>query len=70
MFTSSKDYFTFLIFFVIAMILWWVLHFKIAQKTGSLIFSIFELRFSYSRIFKIFTIFEKKLPQLPVLVHT
>ena len=57
--TSWKVNFEFFYFSFIAIILGWFLYFKIAFNTGSLTFWKLRLRFSYSGIFKFFTIFEK-----------
>ena len=43
------------------MMLGWLLYFKVALKTGSSTFSKLGLKFLYSRIFKFFATFEKKL---------
>ena len=57
--TSWKANFEFFDFSFLAMILGWFLYFKFVFNTGSLTFSKLWLKFSYSGIFKLFTIFEK-----------
>ena len=60
-FTFSKWLVLFLLYFWIARMLGWFLYFKVALKTGSLLFSVTELFKLNFEILRFFTILERKL---------
>ena len=69
-FTSSKWNILLLLYFWIARMLRWFLYFKMALKTGSLMFLVTELFELNFRILSFFTILEKELFKVFAISHS